>query len=105
MFCGYLKYIYRENIDKICELGYTLYNIERAQENYDEKERVALQTIEEFKKFFISIGMPTSLSELDVYEDSFVEMANKLSKNKTVVLKGIIDLDYNAMIDIFELSK
>lgn len=105
LFCGYLKYIYRENIDKICELGYTLYNIERTQENYDEKERVALQTIEEFKKFFASIGMPTSLSELEVYEDSFVEMANKLSKNKTVVLKGIIDLDYNAMIDIFELSK
>ena len=82
-----------------------LYNIERAQDIESEKERVAIQTIEEFEKFFKSINMPTKLSDLEIYEDSFEEMANKLSQNKTKVLHGIIDLDYEKMIEIFNLSK
>lgn len=102
IFCGYLKYISKVNIDKICELGYVLYNIERAPKNTYE---TALKTINCFEEFFKSINMPTRLSELEIYEDSFEKLALNLTNNKKIVLNGVIDLDFNAAMEIFELSK
>lgn len=66
----------------------------------------ALSGIMELKKFFKSINMPTSLSDLNLNKEIDIEqMALYYSNNKTKVIEDFKRLDYNAFIEIFNIAK
>ena len=56
------------------------------------------------KHYFEDIGMDTTLNKLN--QDIDIEaMANAYSDNKTRVVKDLVDLDYSAFVEIFNLAK
>lgn len=61
-------------------------------------------SIDKLKSFFKSIGMPTTLRELNVHEDSFEELAmNAMFKGKRI-LNDIVPIDYEKALEIYKLA-
>ncbi len=73
---------------------------------FGEPERIVLEGITRMKAFFKSIGLPASLTEMNVPHDRLEEMAAKgtqdgpLGNFKKLYKKDV----YNILIDIFELG-
>ena len=68
-------------------------------------ELTAILGIEEMKRYFVSIGMPTTLSELDVHESDFELLADNISQNGKRVIESYVPLDRQAVLDILEIAK
>ena len=52
----------------------------------------------------MNLGMPTSLTELDVKEERLEALALGCSRNKTRVLSGYMKLGYDEMLDIYKMA-
>ena len=56
------------------------------------------------EQYYIDLGMPICLQELDVKEDDIEEMAIRCSQNKTRVLDGYKKLGYEDMLAIYNMA-
>ena len=66
----------------------------------------ALEGIMELKKYFKEIGMPVSLSELELTRPLDIEeIALSYSKNKTKIVDDFKPIDYKACVEIFNIAK
>ncbi|MFW5992465.1 MAG: iron-containing alcohol dehydrogenase, partial [Halanaerobiaceae bacterium] len=63
IFPAWMKYVYRENINKFVQFAVKVWDVEPDFEN---PEWTALQGIKKTREFFSSIGLPVSLEELDI---------------------------------------
>lgn len=65
----------------------------------------AYEGIIKLREYFKSIGMPTTLKELNITESDFVPMANRITKNDTIKVLGFVKLDKKLVLSIFEKIK
>lgn len=98
LFGGYSRTILDKCCDKYAILGTALFDIDASLPPMEIAERC----IEEFEKFFKSIDMPTSLSDLEIPRSSYEIMANKLTNNKSKVIHSVIDIDYDVALKIYQ---
>ncbi len=96
IFPAYLKYAYKHNIDLLAQLFDRIFGINYSNDN---KELAILQGIDRLEQFYKSLGLKTRLSEVGITKDDFDTLATHTSK-----LSGFIDIEYNDMIEIFELA-
>ncbi len=73
-FPAWMKYAYKKNIPLFAQFASRVFNIEP---DFLNLENTALEGIERLVSFFQSIGLPTSLSDADIGEEKFEEMAQK----------------------------
>ena len=73
--------------------------------DYSNPENTAIAGIEATAKYFKEIGMPSSLSEFSITEDSFEEMAEKCTNYGERILPGLIEYGKKEIIDILNLCK
>lgn len=100
LFPAWAKYVYQDYLDKFAQFAYEVMGVDKTIP----PKQAAKEGIDRLESFFKSIGMPTSLTELNINEDSFSEMALKaIGKNQH--LAGIIPLNQKMIIDIFKLAK
>lgn len=74
IFPSWMRYVMNENIDKFVQFAIRVWDVDLA---FDNKEAIALEGIKRLEDFFTEIGLPTSLSALNVPNDRFEEMAEK----------------------------
>ena len=78
LFPAWCKYYYKYDINKFATLGEKVFEIYSGDKTQD-----ALDTIAAFEEYFISLGMPTKLSELGVQEEDIDDLVKKVTRYGT----------------------
>jgi alcohol dehydrogenase YqhD (iron-dependent ADH family) len=100
VFPAWMKYAYKYNIPRFCQYAVRVWNCEM---DYGNPEKTVLAGIEATERFFKSIGMPLTLGELGIGEDSIEEMAIKCTNYGERVLPGYIEYKKEDIIEILRL--
>ncbi len=98
LYPAWAKYVYKYHVEKFAQLATRVWGVES-----ENPEETALLGIEAAEEYFKSIGMPTRLSEFDIYEDSFEEMARKCTKHRP--LYDGVPISDEHIVNIFKLAK
>ena len=98
LWCSWARYVYKSMPDRFIKYVNEVWNVL----GWDED--AILEGIRRQENYYKSIGMPTSLEELDIKESDLEYLANRCSLNKTKVIKGYKPLEYNDMLEIYRLA-
>ena len=66
-----------------------------------------METIKEVEKFFASLGLPTSISQLvgkKLTDEDIVYLSNMCTDNKTKTIGNFVPLNYDDVYAIFQLA-
>ncbi|MCI5583630.1 MAG: iron-containing alcohol dehydrogenase [Anaeroplasma sp.] len=97
---AWAKIAYKAEIKRFSRYAYEVIGITKTNDSIAD----ILKAIEETQNYFISLGMPKSLRELNVKESSLEELAhNTMFKGKRV-LEDIIKVDYEMAYKILKLA-
>ncbi len=100
IFPAWAKYVHRHNVSRFAQYAVNVWGLPM---NFEHPERTALEGIQATEAYFQSIGMPVRLSELDVDDAKFDEMAEKCTFFGKRTLPDYIELGKKEMLDIYRL--
>jgi len=103
LFPAWARYVYQMDVMKFCRFAVEVW---RCTMNFADPARTALEGIERCEDYFAKIlGMPLTLRDLGIEEDSFDSMAEKCTFYGKRTIPGICNLDKKEILDIFKLAK
>lgn len=102
IFPAWAKYVYKHNVEKFCQFAVRVWNIDM---NFENPEETALKGILATEDYFRSIGMPVRLSELNISDEKFEEMAEKCTHYGKRVISSYVPLGKKEIIEVFELCR
>ena len=73
--------------------------------NISDDLECAKEGIFALREYFKSIGMPVTFQELNITEKDFLPMADRITKNDTVLVPGFVKIDKKIVLDIFNKIK
>ena len=79
MFPAWMKYVWKENPKRFVQFATRVWNVDYAVEN---EEETILEGIRRMEVFFKELGLATRLSELNIDDSRFEEMAKKMLLGK-----------------------
>lgn len=100
IFPAWMKYVYKKDIDIFFKFSVRVFDMDAC---FGTKEYITLKGIKKLENFFASLGLPTKLSDLNISDDRFCEMAEK-----TMVFGSIgnfLKLKKDDVIKIYNLAK
>lgn len=100
MFPAWMEYVYQENPARFAQYGREVFGLTTT----GDLEADALSAIDETRAFFASLGMPTTLEELDVHEDDIEGMIPTLRANKGEVFGSFKKLTMDDARAIYRLA-
>ncbi len=98
---AWAKLSYKASPERFLRYSYEVMGITKT----NDPEADILAGIGKTKEYFKSIGMPTTLAELGVYEDSFEKLADNAMFHGKRVLKDIVTVDYDMALKIYKEAK
>lgn len=98
---AWAKLSYKACPERFLRYSYEVMGITKTNDS----EADILAGIAKTKEYFKSIGMPTTLAELGVYEDSFEKLADNAMFHGKRVLKDIVTVDYDMALKIYKEAK
>ena len=101
MFPAWMEYVYEREPSALRLLRRTRCSASRPPATCT---RDALSAIDETRAFFASLGMPTTLAELDVKEDDIAKMLPTLAQNKGVPFGSFKKLTLEDAAAIYRLA-
>jgi len=101
VFPAWMKYVYKSNVNRFVQFASRVWGIDI---DFHNQEKTALAGIAALENFFVSIGMPIRLKDMDVKDDRLEEMANKCTGNGTRSIGGFMSLDKKAVWEILKLA-
>lgn len=95
---GWMKVSYKNDIDKFVRFAEELFGIKG-----NNTEEVALKGIESLKEYFASIGMPTTLKEVEIKKEDVEPIVDLITKNGALVVgqKSIKPLNKDELIELY----
>lgn len=100
VFPAWMRYVYKVYLPRFCQYAVRVWNCEM---DFEHPEKTALAGIEATEHFFRSLGMPLTLQELGIGEDSIEEMAIKCTNDGERKLPGLVDYKKEEIMDILKL--
>ena len=100
LFPAWAKYIYKENIPRFAQFARRVWDVTDADD-----ETAALSGISKMEQFFKEIGMPLTLSEVQVPETEIERLAELCTFGKTRTVESYISLGFDEIKEIFSLCK
>jgi alcohol dehydrogenase YqhD (iron-dependent ADH family) len=101
---AWMKYAYKTELKRFVQFAVRVWNVEQS---FEDPEKTAREGIEKLKAFYISLGLPTSLSEVGITNKHFQTIADKCRKfdaaNCTV--GNFIKLTKQDIINILGIAK
>lgn len=98
---AWMKYVLcDETVDRFAMYGKNVWNIE-VSDPYE----AAHKAIEKTKDFFVSLGLPTKLSEVGITEERFEEMAAEAVRTSGIKTRAYYPLDVEDVVKIFEMCR
>ena len=74
----------------------------KQRKDYKNEKDLIIKGIKKLKEFFISLKMPTNLSEFGIVEEDLSYMANHLTQNGSYVFPSNIPLNYDLAMKIYK---
>ena len=100
MFPAWMEYVYQENPARFAQYGREVFGLTTT----GDLDADALSAIDETRAFFASLGMPTTLEELDVHEDDIEKMIPTLRANKGETFGSFKKLTMDDAREIYRLA-
>lgn len=101
---AWMKYVYSYNKDRFVKFAVDVLGISY---DPDYKENMIMMAIEKLQDFFESLGLPQSLSQLDIDDSKFAEMAAKALENgynSDDTIGDFVRLKKEDLIKIYKLA-
>jgi alcohol dehydrogenase YqhD (iron-dependent ADH family) len=102
---AWMRYVYETNINMFVQFAV---NVMGVQGSYRDPGAIVLEAIARLGEFFRKLGLPSTLGELGIHEDSFELMAKKASGaafNREKPLGGLKKLYWKDVLEIYRLAK
>ena len=96
---SWARFVYKETFERFVKYARNVWEIKEIDD-----EKAILEAIDKQEKYYQSIGMPTSLEDLDVKEEDLETMALKVSNNKTRIIPGFKPLGYEEVLSIYRMA-
>lgn len=100
IFPAWMKYVYKNNINRFAQFGNRVFNIDI---NLNNPEETALLAIRKLEEFFKSMELPVSFKDAGLPEDRIDEMAKKLVHH-TDHVGGFIPIREKEALEILKLA-
>lgn len=102
IFPAWMKYVYKHNIKRFVQFAVRVWDVDLS---FDSEEEIALEGIKRMTEFFKKMGLPVKLSEINIPDDRFEEMADKCTSSDTKLIGGFVKLKKSDIINIYKLAK
>ncbi|WP_078548465.1 iron-containing alcohol dehydrogenase [Litchfieldia alkalitelluris] len=100
IFPAWMKYVYKHDINRFAQFANRVWDVEI---DLNDLEKTALAGIKKMEQFFSSIGMPITLTEVEIGDEHFAEMAKKATERGT--LGNFIKLQESDVYQIYQLAR
>ena len=101
LWCSWARYVYKSNTARWLQYAANVWNLAI---DFEHPEQTIEKAIDLQEQYYRSLGMPTSLRELDVKEEDLEKLALQCSRNKTRTLDGYKNLGYEEILDIYKMA-
>lgn len=98
---AYVKYCSKKHPEKMAQFANRVFNIDCS--NYTEEEMVMLLA-ERLEQFYKKLNLKTTLTEMNIDNTHFVEMADRATKNNTSPVGHYYPLDKERIIEVLKLA-
>jgi alcohol dehydrogenase YqhD (iron-dependent ADH family) len=102
VFPAWMRFVYKHDVARFVQFAQRVWGVEP---DYFNPERTALEGIARLEAFFVSIGLPTRLSAMNVGTDRIPEMAAKCTGKGRGTTGNFVKLDEKAVREILTLAK
>ena len=102
IFPAWMKYVYKHNTKRFVQFAVRVWDVDLS---FDSEEEIALEGIKRMTEFFKKMGLPVKLSEINIPDDRFEEMADKCTSSDTKLIGGFVKLKKSDIINIYKLAK
>lgn len=99
LFPAWGKYIYKNNIPRFAQFARNVWEVEEKND-----ELAARLGIEKMEEYFAFMGMPTRLKDFGLDAGCIDRLAQLCTFGKTRTVKSYVELDYDRIKEIFEIS-
>jgi alcohol dehydrogenase YqhD (iron-dependent ADH family) len=97
IFPAWMDYVYQHDLERFAQFAVRVWDVDP---DFKDLEWTARQGINKMKEFFIEIGMPLTLRELDIPADRLEEMAKKATENGPQ--GSFVNLDTKDVLKIYK---
>ncbi len=101
VFLAFVKYMAENKPERMAQLSNRVFGYD--YHNYSKRD-LALLLAEELERFYKMIGLRTTLSELDIDDSRFEEMASKATKGNKMKVGHYMPLDKERIVEILKLA-
>jgi len=101
IFPAWMKRVYKSNINRFVQFASRVWNVEI---DFQNQEQTALAGISALENFFVSIGMPVRLKDMNIKGDRLEEMADKATGKGSYTIGGFVKLNRNDVLEILKLA-
>lgn len=101
LWCSWARYVWQANVPRFLQFARNVWNLDV---DFEHPEATVLRAIELQENYYKSIGMPTSLRELDIQEGDLETLAYRCSREKTKTLVGYKSLAYEDILAIYKMA-
>lgn len=102
IFPAWMKYVYKHDVNRFIQFAVRVWDVDLS---FESSEAVALEGINRLTQFFKRVGLPVSLSEVNIDEERFEEMADKCTNSDKRTLGQFVKLNKQDIINIYNLAK
>jgi len=103
---AWMQYVYKDNISMFLQFAVNVMGVEGS---YRDPEAIILEGIARLREFFSKMGLPATLSELNIGEDQLELMAKKATwiayGDKEYPIGGLKKLYWQDVLEIYRLAK
>ncbi|WP_078553539.1 iron-containing alcohol dehydrogenase [Bacillus alkalicellulosilyticus] len=100
VFPAWMKYVYKHDINRFVQFANRVWDVEI---DLNDLEKTALAGIRKMEEFFSSIGMPITLSEVEIGDEHIDEMAKKATERWPI--GNFVKLHEEDVRQILQLAK
>ena len=100
IFPAWMKYVYHDNLFRFIQFAQRVFHVDY---DYSSPDDIVLEMIRRLEGFFESLGLPTRLSQVNIDDTHFHEMAQKALVNRKYI-GNFKKLTVNDIENIFHLA-
>ena len=102
---AWMTYVYKDNIDMFAQFAVKVMGVTKG---FRDKEELVLEGINRLRRFYRLMGLPQTLSELDIDESKLELMAKRatgIAYGEEVPLGGLKKLRWQDVLNIYQICK
>ena len=101
IFPAWMKYVHKRMLNRFVQFAVRVWNVD---ERFNDPELTAMEGIKRMEAFFVSLGLPVRLSEIEINETHFDEIVRKTLVGRNESVGNVIKLKKDDIRSILEIA-